>query len=431
MMLITIKPISHYEYDFCKRAIFNLISYVSFCSIMNIRQSSNDTSTWLKQAQMVINIPNLYTYEDTLSVVGILSNSLACCYVLTTEGQALTPSQKLSWPRLEIINLPNPSFPKHASQTVKRLAKGGGVDIIHDLFGHLSSFCEIKHKPDRPFIMIHTQRTTNWGWFSRVRPLRYQIDLRYAGQRAKSLWHDTRILHAVDHITVMGPGHELDLIEGHGIDADKISFIPSETDCDRFTSTGSTDKENFLLYTGALVRAKGLDLLFDAFNILGRSDPQLKLMLIGRETTFEKRWFRQRVNHHPLKDRIEVLDFMPREQLIQYYRRAKLYVFPSLFEGSPRSLREAIACGTSTIASDIPGHRGIDPKGQFIRFVPVGDLETWVRLSKEALEESVANYQERTLIGINRLLEHHHPTRVADQWAQLYQKIATQNNLTS
>lgn len=398
---------------------------------MKKNQYTNTSLLWLSNARMVINIPDLNAYEDTLSVVGSLSHTLRYCYILTTENQSLTIRQQEQWPSLELIHLPAHSFPKSASKTLKRLIKGNGVEIIHDLFGHLSSFCELNHSSERSFIMIHTQRTTNWGWFSRVRPLHYQIDLRYAGQRTKSLWYDTRILHAVDHITVMGPGHDQDLIEGHGIAANKISYIPSETDCDRFISSQSNHKDNILLYTGAFVRAKGLDLLFDLFNILGRDDSTLTLLMIGRYTPFEKPWFEQRVKDHPLKERIEVMNFIPREQLITYYQTAKLYVFPSLFEGSPRSLREAIACGTSALASDIPGHRGIDPRGDFIRFAPVGDLNSWVSLAQEALNESSMEYQNRTDLGIQRLINYHHPDRVADQWSELYRMVAVQLGLAS
>ena len=153
--------------------------------------------------------------------------------------------------------------------------------------------------------------------------------------------------------------------------------------------------------------------------------------MIGRYTPFEKAWFEQRIKNHPLKDRIEVISFIPRDALIEYYQTAKLYVFPSLFEGSPRSLREAIACGTSALASDIPGHRGIDPHGDFIRFAPVGDLDSWVHLAREALRESPVDYQNRTHIGIQRLINYHHPHRVADQWSKLYRTVAVQLGLAS
>ncbi len=404
--------------------------------IVNNKASQIVNHQWLSQARMVINLPNLRKYEDTLAVVGSLSTLLGLCYVITGKGQELKPQDKERWPKIILIHCPQKSFPKHASKALKSLVKANGVEIIHDFFGHFSTFCELDHPPSRPYIMLHTQRTTNWGWFSRVRPLAYQIDLTYAGQRTKSLWNDTRILHAVDHITVMGPGHELDLIEGHGIPSNKISFIPSETDCERFNFDHSNKKNNpytikeaqsiTLLYTGALVRAKGLELLFSLFERLYHNDPRLELIMIGRETDYERRWFRQKLESYSLKDKIRVIDFLPRDELIRYYQSAHLYLFPSLFEGSPRSLREALACGTPAVASDIPGNKGIDPKEQFIHFAPVNDLDAWYQVVQKALYEPSEQYEQRAKQGREWLIEHHQPMNIAQRWAQLYLQVAQQ-----
>lgn len=389
---------------------------------------------WARRARLVINLPSLSSYEDTLQVIGALSEWLSRCYVLTVEGQDQVHIVQARWPKLSIIELPRRSFPRHAARWVTRRADAGGLEIIHDLFGHLASFCERRHAPQRPYVMVHTQRTTNWGWFERVRPLRYQIDKRYASQRARSLWYDTRILHSVDHITVMGPGHEADLTAGHQIPAERISFIPSETDCTRFTPSyeaqrGEVGAEPTILYVGAMVRAKGLDLLFDLFERLGRERPTLRLSLIGRETSFERHWLHSRLEAHPLRSRITLTSFQPRDALIEAYRSAALFVFPSLFEGSPRALREAISCGLTAVASDIPGHRGIDPQGAFIRFAPPHELDAWLTATRAALDEPCAERLERSRHGVDWLRTNHSPDAVASRWMYIYQQVATERGL--
>ena len=398
--------------------------------------------SWLSQARLAINIPDLSAYEDTLQVIGEISKYTKRCYVLTVEGQELSIAQRQEWPHLSLVPLSRQRFPNRAARWITQRVAAEGVEVIHDFFGHFSRFCERAHKPQRPYIMVHTQRTTNWGWFDRVRPKRYQIDKRYASQRARSLWYDTRIIHAVDHVTVMGPGHERDLIHGHRLSPDKVTFIPSETDSDRFTPRGqSNDKETIsassitdqvltLLYVGAFVRAKGLEILFDLFEQLGAEYSNLQLILIGRETPFERRWFQERVRAHPLSERLEVYSFMPREELIDHYRSAHLFVFPSLFEGSPRALREAVACGLSVVASEIPGHRGVDPQERFIRFAPLDCLNTWIKLTREALTESSFDREQRVERGVQWLRTHHHPKVIAQRWLMLYHQIAQRRGLT-
>ena len=148
--------------------------------------------------------------------------------------------------------------------------------------------------------------------------------------------------------------------------------------------------------------------------------------MIGRETDYERRWFRPKLESYSLKDKIRVIDFLPRDELIRYYQSAHLYLFPSLFEGSPRSLREALACGTPAVASDIPGNKGIDPKEQFIHFAPVNDLDAWYQVVQKALYEPSEQYEQRAKQGREWLIEHHQPMNIAQRWAQLYLQVAQQ-----
>ena len=116
------------------------------------------------------------------------------------------------------------------------------------------------------------------------------------------------------------------------------------------------------------------------------------------------------------------------ESIPAYHRRYPSEGQP--VEGSPRALREAVACGLPVIASDIPGHRGIDPQGHFIRFVTTGDREAWVSITREALYDSVQDRQQRSERGVRWLRDHHQPNIIAQRWLELYLKIAQQRGLT-
>jgi glycosyltransferase involved in cell wall biosynthesis len=377
--------------------------------------------------RVIINLPDLRAYCDTLMMIGEISKSVSRVDVLTNDDQSISPELLRRWPRLNVHPLPRARYPAHASRWISIRADLNEVDVIHDMFGHFATFCEAPHPPRRPYVMITTQRTTNWGWFERVRPLGYTLNRRYAGQRALSLWNDTRILNAVDHIVVLGPGHEEDVIHGHGIRQRDISYIPSETDTDLFCLP-SDDEERLrerqvILYTGALSRNKGLDLSLSLFSQLGERFPQLQLQLIGRVPPFERRWVEKSLNQHPLRSRIEVIEGLPRVELISRYKRSGVYLFPSLFEGSPRALREAIACGCVAVASDIPGCRGIDPNGRFIHFAPPRKLELWEKVVSDALIEPADDYLGRQRRGYTRLRTAHSPERVAQNYVDLYRTL--------
>ena len=63
----------------------------------------------------------------------------------------------------------------------------------------------------------------------------------------------------------------------------------------------------------------------------------------------------------------------PQDRLPDWYRAADLMVLPSLSEGLPNVLREAGACGTPFVASNVGGIPEL-ADSQCDRLVPVGDV---------------------------------------------------------
>jgi len=76
-------------------------------------------------------------------------------------------------------------------------------------------------------------------------------------------------------------------------------------------------------------------------------------------------------NCEPLRERVTLLGTWPHEEMEQFYRAADLYVQTSHREGSGFSLLEAMSCGATPIATDIPAARSI--VGDAGSLTPVGD----------------------------------------------------------
>jgi glycosyltransferase involved in cell wall biosynthesis len=95
---------------------------------------------------------------------------------------------------------------------------------------------------------------------------------------------------------------------------------------------------NFILFVGTLEPRKGIDDLIAVWQSL--AEPRPRLVLCG-----ERGW-RVRV-----PDGVEVTGWVDRERLRELYRRARVFVYPSRYEGFGIPPLEAMACGAPVIAT--------------------------------------------------------------------------------
>jgi glycosyltransferase involved in cell wall biosynthesis len=112
----------------------------------------------------------------------------------------------------------------------------------------------------------------------------------------------------------------------------------------------STDK--FLLYVGNAYPHKNLERLIVAYQKLIKDAAfGHKLVLAGRKDEFHLR-LEKLVKKRKLQDHIIFTDYVTDEELAELYRRASLYVFPSLSEGFGIPGLEAMAWGLPVVSSN-------------------------------------------------------------------------------
>ena len=131
-------------------------------------------------------------------------------------------------------------------------------------------------------------------------------------------------------------------------------------------------RDPFLIVTsGRLHPQKGQRFLLEAIRKLvherGRS---VRLVVLGQgELESELRDF---INLHKLEQHATLAGFVSNP--LPWYKHAKLFVLPSLYEGLPNALIEAVACGTPVLATDCPSGPGeILDGGRCGRLIRPGD----------------------------------------------------------
>jgi glycosyltransferase involved in cell wall biosynthesis len=133
-----------------------------------------------------------------------------------------------------------------------------------------------------------------------------------------------------------------------------LQVIPYGADLSRFNpSVGKiTNFTPFILFVGQISKAKGVNSLFESFLKIKLKQPELKLLLIGQKG---KNYTIPNSIIKELNKSIHLLGYLPQKEVARYMRTAEIVILPSLSEGLPKVLCEALACGTPVIGTRIAG----------------------------------------------------------------------------
>lgn len=107
-------------------------------------------------------------------------------------------------------------------------------------------------------------------------------------------------------------------------------------------------KEKFILYVGRIANTKNILRLLEAYNTI-KDKIQEKLVIMGRGTT---KYIDDIRAKGLLSDRITIQHDAKIEGILENYKKAALFVFPTLYEGFGLPPLEAMACGCPVVVSN-------------------------------------------------------------------------------
>jgi glycosyltransferase involved in cell wall biosynthesis len=177
-----------------------------------------------------------------------------------------------------------------------------------------------------------------------------------------------RVLHHAARIFAVSNFSKKDTERLFQVPGDKIEVIYNALD-DRFRQGHATDTDRkliaeryqvtypFLLYAGRISPHKNVVRIIEAFAALkaelqkGGQYPDLKLIIIGDELSKHPD-LRRAVIKSRVQNDVRFLGFVPIGVLRIFYDLAKIFVFPSLYEGFGLPPLEAMAHGTPVVTSN-------------------------------------------------------------------------------
>ncbi len=159
------------------------------------------------------------------------------------------------------------------------------------------------------------------------------------------------------HVVAVSESTKRDIVNFFGIDENKISVIyqgcnpvfglpVSDESRSRVIQKYALD-EPFILYVGSIESRKNLLVAVKAMKHLQMG---IKLVAIGRETAYTNS-VREYIHTNDLSSRVSILNNVPFEDLPVFYQMAKVFVYPSLFEGFGIPLLEALSAKVPVIGA--------------------------------------------------------------------------------
>jgi glycosyltransferase involved in cell wall biosynthesis len=229
------------------------------------------------------------------------------------------------------------------------------IEIYETVFAHVLIETEALFRPD----IIHSHH--NWLLSSLVRRLFPNIpvvttchgtDLRQFQNcphlREKVLSGCCR----VDTAMVLTGAQKEYIVSNYRIPPEKIVVTGAGYNDSLFTTGANPSPWPVqLVYAGKLLNAKGLPWLLKALKTI--TTPEWLMHIVGGGSGKEKEECMRLAQD--LGGRVVVHGQIPQARLAAIFKNSHIFVLPSLFEGLPLVMIEALASGCRVVATDLPG----------------------------------------------------------------------------
>lgn len=180
------------------------------------------------------------------------------------------------------------------------------------------------------------------------------------------------------------------------------------------------DNEWIIGAGGIFKYAKGLPYLLKALAKLRASHP-VRLELCGRLRPEEQKVFTHLIAHLKLEGRVLLREPLPHAEVFRWLSDLDVFVLPSVSEGCPNILMEALATGVPTVATRTGANEELVTHHSSGLLVPIGDSEALA----EAIRELLDNAEQAQNFGAKarESMKNFSSERERAAWQKLYLEL--------
>jgi len=239
--------------------------------------------------------------------------------------------------------------------------KSDRIDLFHGLSNEIPF--SIKNSGIKSVVTIHDLIFLRFPeWYSFIDRKIYKVKFRMSCRDA-------------DRIIAISKQTKKDIIEFFGTDPNKIDVVyqgcnpafqkKADTEQASMISKKYSLPDEYLLYVGTVEKRKNLLTIVKAIKL---SNLNIPLIVVGRHTSYSEQ-VKNYIRNKNMKN-IRFIKHVDTSELPVFYQNAKIFIYPSLFEGFGIPIQEALFSKTPVITSKTgcfpeaggPGSVNIDPE---------------------------------------------------------------------
>lgn len=293
--------------------------------------------------------------------------------------------------------------PENSALSNKAVEKGINVhhfsfdNVPHRRLGEIIKLHRLLLSKPASIIHTHSSKDT---WLAAQQTMLFGkrfcfIRTRHNSNRVRDSFFNRCLYRRIDRIVVVSESVQLrfaNLVEKGVIPADSIQIIPSAVDLSLFQpsqdirrkmrSQLGVDSEDILLgFIGRVCEGKGIYHLIEALKALLPREKRLKFIAIGE------------CSEDDIVEKLTALDgarvMLPgfKADIHNYYQAIDIVALPSLKEGLPTTIIEAMACGKAVVATNVGGIPEIINDGTNGLLVAPGDEAALVNSIQRLIDD--------------------------------------------
>lgn len=204
-----------------------------------------------------------------------------------------------------------------------------------------------------------------------------------------------RFIQRADAVICVSEATRRDAVKYYNVPAAKLHVIYEGVEPRFAPITDSSMREalrtkynlpaRFILYVSTIEPRKNLTTLLKAYAVLHQSQPEIGLVIAGGKGWLYESFFAE-LRALDLERQVQLLGYVPDEDLPALLNCADVFAYPSVFEGFGLPPLEAMACGTPVIVSnasslpEVVGDAGL--------LLPPANVQAWVEALRRILNDS-------------------------------------------